>query len=77
MKALDWIFGRIGGYGFDFGLHFLPPAHHNQGFLLSRAPRVSVVSASLSTRLVSFVYVFLMAPRRESIASRAQGKHPV
>ncbi|RVW20181.1 hypothetical protein CK203_114252 [Vitis vinifera] len=47
---------------------------HNQFQHHSRAPRVSVVSASLSTYLVSFVSVFLMAPRRESAASRAQGK---
>ena len=35
------------------------------------------MSASLSTSLVSFVSVFLIAPRRESVVSRAQGKHPV
>ena len=29
---------------------------------------------SLSTSLVSFVSAFLMAPRKESVASRAQGK---
>ena len=49
---------------------------HSQGFLLSRAPRVSGVCASLSTSLVSFVFAFFMASRRESTASRAQGKHP-
>ena len=49
---------------------------HNQGFLLSRTPRVSVVSASLSTSLVSFVSIFLMALRKESTTSRTQGKRP-
>ena len=29
---------------------------------------------SLSTSLVSFVSAFLMAPRKESVASKAQGK---
>ena len=76
LKALDWIFGRIGGQDFGFGLHFLPPTRHNQGFLPSRAPRVSVMSVSLSTSLVFFVSIFLMAPRRESTTSRAQGKCP-
>ena len=76
LKALGWIFGRIGGQGFGFGLHILPSVRHNQGFLHSRAPRVSIVSALLFTSLVSFVSVFLMAPRRESATSRAQGKCP-
>ena len=35
------------------------------------------MSASLSTSLVSFVFVFLMAPRRESVVSRARGKCPI
>ena len=43
-------------------------------FLLSRLPKVSVVSVFLSTNLVYFVSVFLMALRRESTASRAQEK---
>ncbi|KAL6330086.1 hypothetical protein AAG906_040004 [Vitis piasezkii] len=43
-------------------------------FLLSCLPKVSVVSAFLSTHLVYFVSVFLMALRRESAASRAQEK---
>ena len=34
------------------------------------------MSVPLSTSLVSFVSVFLMAPRRESATFRAQGKHP-
>ena len=33
--------------------------------------------ASLSSSFVSFISVFLMAPRRETSASRAQGKRPV
>ena len=41
---------------------------HNQGFLLSHSPRVSVVSVSLSTNLVSFVSIFLMALRKELAA---------
>ena len=65
LKAFDWIFWRIGGQGFGFGRYFLPPACHNQGFLISRAPRVLVVSVFLSTSLVSFIFVFLMAHRRE------------
>ena len=35
-----------------------------------------VVFSSLSTSLVSFSSVILLAPRRETIASRAQGKRP-
>ena len=76
LKAFDWIFWRIGGQGFGFGLHFLPLARHNQGFLISHAPRVLVVSVFLSTSLVSFIFVFLMAHRRESGTSKAQGKRP-
>ena len=34
------------------------------------------MSASLSTNLVSFVSVFLMAPKREPAAFRAQDKRP-
>ena len=49
---------------------------HSWFLLHSRALRVSVVSVSLSTSLVFFVSVFLMAPRKESAASRAQGKRP-
>ena len=35
-----------------------------------------VVFISLSTSLVSFSFVILMLPKRETIASRAQGKCP-
>ncbi|KAL6337897.1 hypothetical protein AAG906_002362 [Vitis piasezkii] len=43
---------------------------------LSCVPRVSGVCASLSTSLVSFISDFLMASRRKTTASRAQGKCP-
>ncbi|RVW78942.1 Retrovirus-related Pol polyprotein from transposon RE1 [Vitis vinifera] len=69
----DIMYSRL---GFGSRLTSPPSVRHSQGFLLSRAPRVSGVCASLSTSLVSFVFAFFMASRRESTASRAQGKHP-
>ena len=35
-----------------------------------------VVVGSFSTNLIPFFFYFLMAPKREMIASRAQSKHP-
>ncbi|KAL6344052.1 hypothetical protein AAG906_027825 [Vitis piasezkii] len=63
--------------GFGFGSTYPSSTHHSQFQHHSHAPRVSIVSASLSTSLVSFVSIFLIAPRRDSVVSRAQGKHPV
>ena len=58
-------------------------AHFNELQLPFRALRVFVwvcfllvVLFSLSTSLVSFSFVILMAPRRETAAYRAQGKYP-
>ena len=34
------------------------------------------MSASLFTSLISFVFVFLMDPKRESVVSRTWGKRP-
>nr|CAN63282.1 hypothetical protein VITISV_010198 [Vitis vinifera] len=42
----------------------------------SRMPRVSIVLIFLSTCPFFIVSVFLMAPRRESVASKAQDKRP-
>ena len=49
---------------------------HSQLQHLSCVPKVSGVCVSLSTSLVSFISDFLMASRRETTASRAQGKCP-
>ena len=71
LKALEWIFGKIRGSGFSFGPHFPSPARHSQFLLHFRVLRVSIVLVSLSTSPFSSVSPFLMAPMRESIASRA------
>ncbi|RVW44595.1 hypothetical protein CK203_104477 [Vitis vinifera] len=71
LKALDWIFGKIRCSGFSFGPHFPSPASHSQFLLHFRVLRVSIVLVSLSTSPFSSVSPFLMAPMRESIASRA------
>ena len=49
---------------------------HSQLQHLSYVPKVSSVCVSLSTSLVSFISDFMMASRRETTASRAQGKCP-
>ncbi|KAL6313883.1 hypothetical protein AAG906_010302 [Vitis piasezkii] len=56
-------------------LHFLTRflyARHNRFQLFFRAPRVSGVCFSLFTSLVSFIFAFLMALRRDTVAFRAR-----
>ncbi|RVW32936.1 hypothetical protein CK203_112644 [Vitis vinifera] len=57
---------------------FLMPLQQFEGQLqhLSHAPRVSGVCASLSTSFFFTISLLLMAPKRETVASRAQGKRP-
>ena len=78
--AADWglqiDFWSLGLWIWDPGLwiwdgFFFFDAHHSRFQLFSRVPRVSGVCFSRSTSLVSFIFAFLMAPRRETTVSRA------
>ncbi|RVW72984.1 putative mitochondrial protein [Vitis vinifera] len=68
---------RTGDAGFGFGTTSPMSTRHSQIQYLSHAPKVSGVCASLSTSFFFTVSILLMAPRRETTTSRAQGKLPL
>ena len=66
----------FGTQGFAFGRFPPQSARHSLRQCLPARVGLSGVCASLSSNFVSFISAFLMAHRRESTASKAQGKCP-
>ncbi|KAL6321775.1 hypothetical protein AAG906_035293 [Vitis piasezkii] len=64
------------GAAFGFGTTSPPLASVTSGFSSFPMHLGFRVCASLSTSLISFIFTFLMALKRETTASRAQGKCP-